>query len=251
MKSPRMVPPKELKCIAQEWDAVAIKRRVQIASGQDISFDHVLVPILLSAIDRGPHDSVLDVGCGTGAFTARLAARFKYTVGIDPSSLSIDQARASAPGIEFIVSSVEDYANSGRSFPIIVANMTMMNVPDIYHAMRAVAALCMRGGMFAFTITHPWFWPVYWNYANASWFRYSDETFIESEFRTSTMRTGIVTTHIHRPLEMYVDAAERAGFKITETREPMPSEALEKKYPEPWRFPRFLMIVCTRNGSAL
>jgi hypothetical protein len=138
---------------------------------------------------------------------------------------------------------------SGRSFATVVANMTMMNVPDIYRAMRAVAALCQTDGMFAFTITHPWFWPVYWNYANASWFRYSDEIFIESEFRTSTMRAGKMTTHVHRPLEMYVEAASRAGFKVIETREPMPSEVIEKKYPEPWKFPRFLLISCVKDGD--
>ena len=32
-------------------------------------------------------------------------------------------------------------------------------------------------------------------------------------------------------LELYVEAASRAGFKVIETREPMPSEVIEKKYP--------------------
>ncbi|HXL89447.1 MAG TPA: class I SAM-dependent methyltransferase [Streptosporangiaceae bacterium] len=244
--SPRAVRPKTLTRIAEEWDAIAIKRRIQIISGNDLSFDHVLVPALQSALEHASRSSVLDIGCGTGAFTTRLAPQFLQIVGIDPSPRSIDQARADQTNIEFIVSSVEDFAKSGRSFTCVVANMVMMNTPNIFSAMDAAASLCQAGSIFAFTITHPWFWPVYWNYADADWFKYNDEIFIESEFRTSMMNSGILTTHIHRPLEMYVDAAERAGFRIAEAKEPMPSASLEKRYPHPWQFPRFLMLSCVK-----
>jgi ubiquinone/menaquinone biosynthesis C-methylase UbiE len=202
---------------------------------------------LLSALKLAARDSVLDVGCGTGVFTELLGTRFQEAVGIDPSRRSLEQAIAATTGIEYVASSVEDYAKSGRSFASIAANMTMMNVPNIFSATRAVGNLCQAGGVFAFTITHPWFWPVYWDYANAEWFKYSDEIFIESEFRISNTKSGMATTHVHRPLGTYIEAIETAGFRVSELREPMPSPAIEQKYPKPWLFPRFLMISCIKE----
>jgi SAM-dependent methyltransferase len=237
----RRVSPKTLDRIVEEWDAIATTRRIQIASGDDISFDHVLAPSLLSVLEGASPESILDAGCGTGAFTALLAPRFKRVVGVDPSRRSLEQA-STITDVEFVASSIEGFAKSGRSFASVVANMTMMNVPNIYSAIQAAGALCRPGGVFAFTITHPWFWPFYWNYFNVDWFRYSDEIFIESEFRTSKMESGMITTHIHRPLEMYVEAMEQAGFKVDELREPMPSPIIEARYPEAWKFPRFLLI---------
>jgi hypothetical protein len=126
--------------------------------------------------------------------------------------------------------------------------MTMMDVPDIGSATRAAGDLCRTGGIFSYTITHPWFWPLYWNYATADWFKYSDEIFIESEFRISKTPSGMVTTHVHRPLEMYIEAAGNAGFKVAEVREPMPSPIVEARYPRPWLFPRFLLISCIKDA---
>jgi hypothetical protein len=61
------------------------------------------------------------------------------------------------------------------------------------------------------------------------------------------MMSGMITTHIHRPLEMYVKATERAGFKVVELREPMPSPIIEARYPEAWKFPRFLLVSCIKS----
>ncbi len=49
-----------------------------------------------------PGESVLDVGCGTGVWTARIAAAGAVVVGIDKSPLMVEQARAAHPGVEFV-----------------------------------------------------------------------------------------------------------------------------------------------------
>src|SRR6266478_467554 len=59
--------------LALEWDQLAEERHRQIASGEDLSFEHVLVPTTLRLLEDANNALVLDIGSGTGDFTARLA----------------------------------------------------------------------------------------------------------------------------------------------------------------------------------
>ena len=56
----------------------------------------------------------------------------------------------------------------------------------------------------------------------------------------SKCRTEVRTTHVHRPLEQYVNVFAVAGFRLETVIEPMPSRKIEALYPQPWRFPRFI-----------
>ena len=58
---------------------------------------------LLELVPDDPALSVLDLGCGTGALTARLAANGRRVVGADSSPEMIERARAQYPGIDFRV----------------------------------------------------------------------------------------------------------------------------------------------------
>lgn len=51
----------------------------------------------LAALDAGPGDRVLDVGCGTGWSAARLAAAGARVTGIEPSAPMRARARVTAP----------------------------------------------------------------------------------------------------------------------------------------------------------
>ena len=91
-------------------------------------------------------------------------------------------------------------------------------------------------------LTHPWFWPKYWGYEKASWYRYEREIFVEAEFVTSTCSTEVVTTHVHRPLEQYARAFAEEGLVLETIVEPMPSPEVEALYPKRWAFPRFIAL---------
>ena len=85
--------------------------------------------------------SVLEVGCGEGHVTAKLAARFPgaRVLGTDFSAAIVDVARRAQPGIEFDVCSIYDTARLG-SWDLVVACEVFEHLHDPARALDAVCA---------------------------------------------------------------------------------------------------------------
>ncbi len=255
MTSIQPCPPKNNAELAREWDRLAEERHRQITSGEDLSFDHVVAPTSHFLLREADLTTVLDVGCGTGEFTAQLAAKAGTVVAIDPSAANMKLARFScrySKNVQFVVAPVEEVANSldRRPATAAVAVMTLMTVPDLRQFAKAVARLLNTGGRFVATLTHPCFWPRYWGYDREPWFRYDRETFIEAPFVISNRETELRTTHVHRPLALYLSSFAREGFLLEVMAEPMPTEAVESRYPRRWEFPRFLAVRWVKGESS-
>lgn len=239
--------------IAAEWDRIALKRAAQIESGLDLSFRFVLVPSVLSLTADCDCTTVIDLGCGSGFLSAELASAATAVIGVDISPENIRYAAKrwqEIPNVDFETVSIEEYAArpDRLSFSLGVANMTLMTVLDLDGVMKSVARVIRPGGHLIATITHPCYWPVYWGYAEKSWFSYSREIAIEDRFKISLdSGDGCITTHVHRPLERYFASISRAGFLVDEVREPMPTEEVGRRYPKPWQYPRFLAFRAIRK----
>lgn len=255
MKDIRPCAAKKHSELAPEWDQLVEERHRQIASGQDLSFDHVLVPTMLHLFEGADTGLVLDIGSGTGDFTARLARVAERVVGLEPSRASVAVARAScleAPNVRFHEVALEEAACvlRGESATAAVAAMTLMTTPDLVAFARALAGLLQNQAKFIATLAHPWFWPRYWGYEMEAWFSYRRETFIEAPFVISRCRTEVRTTHVHRPLEQYVSVLASAGFCLEALVEPLPSPDIQALYPRPWQFPRFIGLRWAKVSDA-
>jgi len=149
--------------IAHEWDSIAELRSQQIRSGKDISYDHILTPTVLSLIENCDRSAVLDVGCGCGLLTGKLAALSRKITGIDISPTSIRLARDHCLGlgnISFTNGAIEELAPNaeGGVFTLAVANMSLMAMLHLDAALAALSRLVRPNGHLALTITHPCFW---------------------------------------------------------------------------------------------
>lgn len=238
-------PAKKQSELSLEWDQLAQERHRQIVSGEDLSFQHVLVPTMLSLFEYADSETVLDIGSGTGDFTARLARVASTVIGVEPSHGSVEVARTTCRelrNVRFIEGSLEQSESELRreSVTAAAACMTLTAVPDLVGFAKALAGLLRNGAKFVAILPHPWFWPRYWRYETKPWFVYANETFIEAPFSISRCRTEVRTTHIHRPLEQYFRVFANAGFAVEALTEPVPSTEIQALYPEPWAFPRFL-----------
>lgn len=65
-----------------------------------------LVPAILRSLGPANGRSLLDIGCGNGALTAKMAASGFRSTGMDFELTGIDQARAANAGIDFVVQDV-------------------------------------------------------------------------------------------------------------------------------------------------
>ncbi len=244
----KQIRPCSVKCgadLAKEWDELAEERHRQIASGDDLSFHHVVAPTTLRLLEGADQDVILDIGSGTGELTLQLARIARKVIAIEPSGASMKLARlvcANARNVRFVEASLEEAASALDEGPATaaIAMMTMMSVPDLRGFAKALAVVLPPGARFVATITHPCFWPRYWGYEDEPWFHYGRETFIEAPFAISKSRTQFRTTHIHRPIEQYLSAFSEYGFRLDTLTEPIPAPGVEALYPRPWKFPRFL-----------
>lgn len=241
----KLVPPKTTSELAKEWDALARVRLLQIQSGQDVTYNKVLCPLIVSIIRCYSPTKILDVGCGVGVLTALLAEHADKTIGIDPSANSIDIARENyRVRADFLRSSIEEFSHPLWKFDAIVANMVLMDCANLSEFCTCVRANCESGDIFVWSVTHPFFWAAYYGYANEKWFDYSSEQFVEGPFKISNQTEQLPpSTHIHRPLSMLINAIHRAGFVSIELYEPFPSEDVAKEYASSWDFPRYLVGV--------
>ncbi len=69
---------------------------------------HYLVPAVIKALRASGAERVLDIGCGNGALTAKVAQAGFEVAGIDFASSGINRARESFPELEFFESDISD-----------------------------------------------------------------------------------------------------------------------------------------------
>ena len=238
---------KTLADISNEWDQIASVRQGQLTNREDLSFTHVLAPSVFGLLEGCNLDNVIDLGCGTGELTGQIASKASTVVGVDVSLTSIEIARTNcsrSTNVRFYHDSVEDFARKwiGDRFTTAVASMTLMDCLNLIPFIEATASIMDRQGSFVATITHPWYWPIYWGYHNADWFDYHQEVVLEGPFRTSSEVTDRITTHVHRPLSSYMEGLSQAGLVVDRIDEPFPNEYVHDLFPERWEFPRFLAL---------
>jgi ubiquinone/menaquinone biosynthesis C-methylase UbiE len=64
--------------------------------------------VFVRAVRPRPDERLIDLGCGTGAFTRRFRSLVREVAGMDISPVSVERARALAPDIEYLVGDITD-----------------------------------------------------------------------------------------------------------------------------------------------
>lgn len=77
---------------------------------QNFSFVHQYGNAVLELLDITPGMTVLDLGCGNGALTAKLQELGATPIGMDASKEQLDQAKALYPVLDFIQGDATDFA---------------------------------------------------------------------------------------------------------------------------------------------
>jgi ubiquinone/menaquinone biosynthesis C-methylase UbiE len=103
----------------------------------------------LGALEPGPDDRLLDVGCGSGAAIRAAAASVDRAVGVDLSQGMIDRARELAcatSNVEFSVADAEALPFEDDTFTALLCTTSFHHYPDPERAVAEMARVLTPGG---------------------------------------------------------------------------------------------------------
>jgi len=124
--------------LTQTWDPQAY--------GRDGVFVHALAGGVFDLLDAHPGERILDLGCGDGQLTARIAASGADVVGVDASAAMVAATRAR--GIAADEASAESLPYSDSSFHAVFSNAALHWVRNQHAMMAEVRRVLKPGGRF-------------------------------------------------------------------------------------------------------
>ncbi|MEJ9211278.1 class I SAM-dependent methyltransferase [Bacillus smithii] len=109
--------------------------------------------------------TILDIGCGNGNFSRRLAELGANVVAFDYSAKMIERAKSRSKNhlnqIDYKVIDATNYDElfslGNEKYDSAVANMALMDIADITPLVNSLHKLLKSNGTFVFSITHPCF----------------------------------------------------------------------------------------------
>jgi SAM-dependent methyltransferase len=221
------------------WDAKAAFWDEHMGEGNTFQLE-LIGPAVERLLAVRPGEQILDVGCGNGVSSRRLARLGARVVAIDHSSRFLELARSRSQDlsdrIEYRLVDATDEAQLGvlgeGAFDALVCNMVLMDMPVIDPLLRAGRRLLAPGGRFVFAVQHPAF--------NSNAVRFCAETEtgddgIEVTRHAVKMSDYLVVPpgkgtgmpgepephwYFHRPLHELFGAFFQAGFALDALEEP-------------------------------
>jgi SAM-dependent methyltransferase len=122
----------------QTWDPQAY--------GQNAAFVHGLAGGVIEWLAAQPGERILDLGCGDGQLTERIAALGASVTGLDNSAEMVAAARSR--GIDACEGSAESLPFADASFDAVFSNAALHWVRDQDAMMAEVHRVLQRGGRF-------------------------------------------------------------------------------------------------------
>lgn len=223
--------------IKDEWNEIANERLKDRLNGNDLSYNELLLPIIISNVKKCllSGSKILDFGCGTGELTYEVAQLNQEIIGLDISASAIRIAKShfNHPKLNFLNAFLSD-VNFDNEFDIIIASMSFMDTEELPENLKKIFDAAKDGAKLLVTITHPCFWPIYWNYFDNKDFEYEKESRITQTYRTANkVFEGFETSHFHRPISYYLNLFSKVGFNLLSIKE------LKRTNDSVW-YPRFL-----------
>jgi 2-polyprenyl-3-methyl-5-hydroxy-6-metoxy-1,4-benzoquinol methylase len=202
--------------------------------GEGNDFDQVLTwPATERLLELCPRERILDVACGNGLTSRRLAEMGARVVAFDFSEEMIRLARRRtvqhAERVSYHVLDATDevglVALGEGAFDAALCNMALFDIADIRPIMRALARLLRPGGRFVFSVLHPCFNSPHMAHVAEMQDRDGDIVTVYSvrvfSYISPTVSQAVAIRGqpvpqllFHRPLEVLLGTAFQSGFVL-------------------------------------
>jgi SAM-dependent methyltransferase len=141
-----------MRSVARGYDELAPRFREWSAQVAGDPWEQFVEQLESSLPQRAP---VLDLGCGNGTKTKRLARSFEV-VAVDVSTEQLRLARAEAPEATFLQADFAELDFADETFDAVVAFYSFVHVPRVEHArlFAGVRRWLRPGGLFLATLSH-------------------------------------------------------------------------------------------------
>jgi SAM-dependent methyltransferase len=235
------------------WEKHAAWWQQGFTDGADPEYEDQILPLIEHHL-RGRR-RVLDVGCGEGQVSRRIARLGADVVGIDPTAAQIRVARERGGPAHFIRARSEQIPATSAGFDAVVVCLALEHVEAFEAAIGEVARVLAPGGLFLLLLAHPFLqspgsgWVADLNSDDHFW---RIGPYLPDDVAIDEIAPGVQLQFIHRPLSRYVHAMGRVGLLIEDMVEPSPPSAILRQtgdFPNATTIPR-LMLLCARRARS-
>lgn len=231
------------------WNKVG-NESFDIAQTNDFRM-YFIMPFTLNQLGDVFGEKVLDIGCGEGGYSRKLARSGAHVTSVDCAVNAINYAKQRAE-IEhlkithFVRNSNDLYDIADNAFDIVLCSMMLMDCEDLYGTVKEISRVLKPGGRLFVSVLHPCF-----NGKNIKWSGGDvvPQVVIQNYFSPTEWEApfsgGWSVIWRHHTLQDYVKVFTKNGLRITDLNEPIPAKEQMDKSPRIcWlsKIPMFLFI---------
>ncbi len=232
------------------WEQNARWWQEGFTGGSDPEYEEQILPLVAHHLHGARR--VLDVGCGEGQVSRKIAGLGADVVGLDPTPSQIRAAHERGGSAKFVRARAEQLPCPDRAFDAVVLCLALEHIDPFRPALEEVARVLVPGGRFLLFLVHPilqspdsgWvddvtsgqqFWRI--------------NSYLRDEVAVDEVAPGVYLEFAHRPLSRYVHVMGHLGLLIEDMIEPPPPDVVVKEtgdFPNAHAIPR-LMLLCARR----
>ena len=211
----------------EAWDANAEHLDSRMGDEGNDFFNVLCWPILASFLNVQPGQHILDIACGNGLTSRRLAALGANVTAFDFSENLIERARVRPnpdSRIEYHVIDATDepvlLSLGEKKFDSALSNMALFDMAEIEPIFRVLPRLLKPNGIFVFSLMHPAFNNQSTTLLAEEW----DDGQIQTRYAVKVPRNQVQSQglalrnqpkpqlYFHRPIRDYMNIAFQNGF---------------------------------------
>ena len=211
--------------VLNQWDLAANHYQEAQEQSDLVKSNRQVVFNWFSALNG---EKVLDLGCGYGFYTNYFSQIGGETVGVDGSAKMLELAQENYPKCRFCHADLEESLPwPDNEYDIVFCNQVLMDLKEAKWVMQECYRVLKPGGIFYYSIVHPAFYEGDW-IADSKGFCGAKS--VKNYITPHVLKNHFwgETTHFHRHLSFYLNAAAQCGFTLVHTEEPYTYDGVNK-----------------------